>query len=75
MQARGLMSLPVVTVPPDDTVGHAAEAMLEHNISALPVLDDDRKLVGIPLAAEAAKAYLDELKKQRRDEMTNRPSS
>lgn len=31
----------------NDTVGHAAELMLEHKIGGLPVIDADRRLVGV----------------------------
>ncbi len=47
MLARDLMTAPVVTVKPDDTVGEAARLMLDHDVSALPVVDDAGSLVGI----------------------------
>ncbi len=47
MLAKDLMSSPVVTVDPGHTVGSAARMMLEHNVSALPVVDDRGRLVGI----------------------------
>ena len=42
-----VMTLNVYTVTPDTSVVDAAELMLEHKISGLPVLDADDKLVGI----------------------------
>ena len=36
-----------VCIYDNDTVGHAAELMLEHKIGGLPVLDADRRLVGL----------------------------
>ncbi len=42
-----VMTLNVYTVTPDTPVVDAAELMLEHKISGLPVLDADDKLVGI----------------------------
>jgi CBS-domain-containing membrane protein len=47
MLARHLMTASVVTIQPDATVGEAAQLMLEHNISCLPVLDEQDHLVGI----------------------------
>ena len=47
MQAVDVMHRDPVTVLPTDTVDHAARAMLEHQISGLPVVDRNRKLVGI----------------------------
>lgn len=41
-----VMSHPVVTVSPEDSVHHAAEVMMERSISALPILSGQR-LVGI----------------------------
>ena len=57
--ALDLMSSPVVTIRLGETVGRAAEVMLEHNISALPVLDDDRKLVGIISRHDLLKLMVD----------------
>lgn len=36
-----------VTIYQTDTVGHAAEVMLEHKIGGLPVLDADGNLAGV----------------------------
>ncbi len=47
MQARDLMSANVRTVSADATVGDAARMMLEHNVSCLPVVNQDDRLVGI----------------------------
>ncbi len=47
MEARDLMSFPVVTVKPDATVGEAARLMLDAGVSALPVVDEHGNLVGI----------------------------
>jgi CBS domain-containing protein len=45
--ARELMSYPVKTVHPDDTVQDAATLMYENRINALPVVDNDGLLIGI----------------------------
>jgi CBS domain-containing protein len=42
-----VMTRKVVTVKPDDLLVDAAELMLEHKVSGLPVLDADEKLVGM----------------------------
>lgn len=47
MQARQIMSNPVVTVRPGTTVRDAAAVLLEHRITAAPVLDDANELVGM----------------------------
>ncbi|MGR8921193.1 MAG: CBS domain-containing protein [Gammaproteobacteria bacterium] len=41
------MSADPISVFDSDTVGHAAELMLEHKIGGLPVVDGRRKLVGL----------------------------
>ena len=47
MQARQIMTTAVVTVRPDTTIHDAAALLLEHGITAAPVLDNDGELVGI----------------------------
>jgi CBS domain-containing protein len=47
MQARQIMTSPVVTVRPETTVRDAATLLLEHRITAAPVLDAEGELVGI----------------------------
>jgi CBS domain-containing protein len=47
MNARDVMASPVVTVKPSAPVAEAAKLMLENRISALPVVDDRGKVVGI----------------------------
>lgn len=42
-----IMTRTVVTVGPGETVGEAAARMESHAISALPVVDDDNRLIGI----------------------------
>jgi CBS domain-containing protein len=45
--ARELMSYPVVTIHPDDSVQDAATIMFERRINAIPVVDQDERIVGI----------------------------
>ena len=47
MQARDVMTRQVVTVGPETSVGYAAEVMAGHGFPALPVVDDEDRLVGI----------------------------
>jgi len=47
MIAADVMVRNVVSVKPDDTVGDVINLLLEHDISAVPVVDDDNKIVGI----------------------------
>lgn len=47
MQARDVMVSPVITVGISATVREAAKTLLEKRISAVPVVDNARKLVGI----------------------------
>lgn len=47
MRARQIMTRNVITVTPETTIVDAANAMLVHRISGLPVLGSDGHLVGI----------------------------
>jgi CBS domain-containing protein len=47
MKARDVMVSPVVTVKPSATVKDVAKLFLERRISAVPVVDEQGKLVGI----------------------------
>lgn len=44
---RDVMSTPVVTLRPDDTVERAADVLADKNVGSLPVVDDESKLLGI----------------------------
>jgi len=52
MQARQIMTSPVLTVRPDTTVREAAMLLLGNRITAAPVLDDRADLVGIVSEAD-----------------------
>lgn len=52
MQARQVMTRPVITVPADATVYAAAEVLLGSGISAAPVVDADGKMIGIVSEAD-----------------------
>ena len=47
MRARQIMTSPVLTVRPETTVRSAATLLLEHRITAAPVLDASGDLIGI----------------------------
>jgi CBS domain-containing protein len=47
MRAADLMSRNVYTVYPDDRVGYAARLMRDHDFGALPVVDQEGRLIGI----------------------------
>lgn len=47
MKARDVMVFPVITVTPSSSVKEVAQLFLERRISAVPVVDDKDKLVGI----------------------------
>lgn len=47
MKAMDVMVRDVITVRPDTSVAQAARVLVENDISALPVIDDDGRMVGI----------------------------
>ena len=47
MKARDVMVRDVITVAPRDSVAHAAKLIAQNDVSALPVIDDHGRLVGI----------------------------
>ena len=47
MKASDIMTAAVVSIGPGDTVQHAAELMVRHRVSALPVVEIDGKLMGM----------------------------
>ncbi len=47
MKAQDFMTATVISVPQSATVAEAAELMLAHHVSALPVTDADGKLAGL----------------------------
>lgn len=47
MKARDVMVAPVITASPNATVKSVAETFVRHQISAIPVVDDKGRLVGM----------------------------
>jgi CBS domain-containing protein len=52
MRVTAVMSRPVITVAPEASVKDAAQALISHSISALPVVDSAGHLVGIVSEAD-----------------------
>lgn len=47
MIASDVMVRDVITIGPDEDVAHAAKLLVDYDVSALPVVDGDRHVVGI----------------------------
>jgi CBS domain-containing protein len=47
MKASDVMVRDVITIGPDDDVSRAAKTLADHDISALPVIDEQRRVLGI----------------------------
>jgi len=47
MQAQEIMTKDVVTVSPDTPTSHAAQRLLQHKISAVPVIDSSGMVIGM----------------------------
>src|ERR1700744_4707567 len=47
MKARDVMTIELHVIGPEATIGDAARLMLEHRISALPVVRPNKELIGI----------------------------
>ncbi|MDP1700272.1 MAG: CBS domain-containing protein [Aestuariivirga sp.] len=47
MLTKDLMTSKVVTVGPGNSIWHAAQKMLDHDVSGLPVVDDSGRLAGM----------------------------
>ena len=63
MKVGDFMTRRVVTVPPDATILSAAQLMLEHKISGLPVVDDHGRIVGIVSEHDLLRRHDDGMKR------------
>ena len=52
MKVRDVMTVPVVTVHRDTTFRELVHQLLAHDISGLPVVDDDQRVIGIVTEAD-----------------------
>lgn len=52
MKAKDVMVCNLFTVVPDDSVGAAIKLLAEHDVSALPVIDDAGQVIGIVSEAD-----------------------
>jgi CBS domain-containing protein len=55
MRARDIMTAPVITVRPGTAIKEAAALLAEHGFTALPVLDEGGRLVGIVTEADVVR--------------------
>ncbi len=58
LQVKEIMSRNPISVGERDTVEHAAQVMLEHTISGLPVVDQDGKVAGIITQSDVFRAFM-----------------
>lgn len=58
LQVDEIMSRNPISVSQDDTVEHAAQVMLEHTISGLPVVDGGGNVVGIITQSDVFRAFM-----------------
>ncbi len=59
LQVKEIMSHNPLSVSQDDTVEHAAQIMLDHTISGLPVVDTQGKVVGIITQSDVFRVFMD----------------
>jgi CBS domain-containing protein len=59
MKVRDVMTTELVTCTPDEPLKAAARALVEHRISGAPVVDADRRVVGIVSEADIVAKELD----------------
>jgi CBS domain-containing membrane protein len=78
LTCRDIMTNPVITVAPGATAGTASYLLNQHGIKALPVITEDRRVIGIVtranLASSAAEARPGLIEKWSRRWFTPRPS-
>ena len=58
LQVQEIMSRNPISVSQNDTVEHAAQIMLEHTISGLPVVDAEGNLTGILTQSDVFRAFM-----------------
>lgn len=65
MQAADIMTHDVISVGPDDDVNAIAKLLLAHRISAVPVVDDKQKVIGIVSEGDLMRRVKDESGEER----------
>jgi CBS domain-containing protein len=61
MRARDIMTSPAITVTPEVPVRGAAALLVSHGFTALPVVDDDKKIIGVVTEADLLRnGYVEE---------------
>lgn len=60
--AEEVMTRDLIVIPYSKSVREAARLMLRHNISGLPVVDDDGRLVGIITKTDIVRTYAERVK-------------
>jgi CBS domain-containing protein len=61
MRARDIMTSPAITVTPEVPVRGAAALLVSHGFTALPVVDEDKKIIGVVTEADLLRnGYLEE---------------
>jgi CBS-domain-containing membrane protein len=55
--AADLMTMPAVTISPDEPVSHAARLMFNMRVKRLPVVSDDGTLIGIVTRSDVLSVY------------------
>lgn len=58
MLARDVMSSPVITLRPDTPTHAAAALLVSHGFTAAPVVDDERRVVGIATEADLVRGRI-----------------
>ncbi|MGW6442682.1 CBS domain-containing protein [Lentzea sp. NPDC055074] len=75
MRAREIMTSPAITVKPEVPVRGAAALLVSHGFTALPVVDDDKRLIGIVTEADLLRnGYGDETGSSRVGDVMTTPA-
>lgn len=65
MNASDVMVREVVTARPEDDVATAVRSLVDHDVSALPVVDEDRRVVGVLSEGDLIRRVEDGARKRR----------
>jgi CBS domain-containing protein len=63
VEVSDVMHTPVMTATPDMNLVKAAEVMMENRIGCLPVLADDKQVIGMVTETDLFRALIDALDK------------